>query len=217
MHLIAAQQLRKRLRIIQAFRFLKQSCNNNGVILIAVQQFKLSVWLVIPLAHHFLVKDGAIDSFAVVIAVNKPLIGIHHLNQIVSLVALVADGYGASAIHLAFYALDVYALVFLNYVLHPISIPPIRSHLVQQFLRGVECAPEAIGGTLGVCNVRREEEVAIRGEGLHQWAIHLTLYNWNLSLASFTQLLEGAFGSLVIDARKGLLEKLYKHLVCAAI
>ena len=111
-----------------------------------------------------------------------------------------------TAINVVVYGASTNATVFVDNVLNPLLVPSICANLVNQLLACVKGLPEAIGGTLGVGNVGREEEVAIRGERLHHRRINLTAHNRDFRFTRLAQLSHSLLRPLVLHGWESLLQ-----------
>ena len=112
---------------------------------------------------------------------------------------------------------NIDATEVLNHLLHPSGVPAIGQHLVLQLLSRHIVAPEAIGGLLRVGSPRREEEVAIGGQGFDQRSIHLATNDRNIGKSLLAEVGNGPLRPLLRHALEGGHDHIEQSLVIGAI
>ena len=200
----ALQQFRHRLNIVETLVVLRQLGDNEGVVLVAIHQLKLSEVRGFLLAIHLAMEHRAIDPLRVVLFVDQSLIAIDDLIQ---LRRIVRHG-GVSELIAAFQPEGVSRfLAVLDDVLHPVGIPALGANLVTKLLSRHQTTPEAIRRTLRIRSIGREQDIAIRSHHLYPRTVNAAANYRELGAARLTQVVEDALSLLLGNVVKLLLEK----------
>ena len=169
LHLRTTEDVRERLHFIHALLVIIKARHHKWVVVIPVEKLILGK----PLS--FWMEHRAVNPLAAILFVNKPLVSIDNHHKVVVIRNRDAvDG-------LRFLAVQIHRVLATKVgdcVFHPLCIPAFVFHFLLEFLRCKKRAPENVGTTLRVGNIRGEDHLAVRGAGIDNRTVNRSAWHW---------------------------------------